>query len=377
TKPFKGGRAYLLGQYRRNLEGSSDVLTHVLPEIGYIRYTNSLNPKSFLSYNFEAKADNFWSDEGTKGQRLDIYPTFYINMGKTITFSQEIGLRETLYHMTRPGFLRKRVDGPPEKIIKNDLLPSDRLGFNIERQPEDFTRELVELTTTVSTKIAKRYSSFVHLIEPFVKFDYIPSSDEDDVPNFDLIDVRPKTETFTYELRNTFKGDKFTGWFRIQHGYTLLDNLESHSLPVTLETTLSSAPFYFDLHTLYNTHNRTIEETQTTAAYRWRRSSISVGRIYRRATNLDQYQFGFSSKGLFLDLPIDVDSRMWLDVNGNGVQKVEAGLTYHKQCWASRINYYYRENEFRVLFGIDLKGLGSLGLGNIKEAFGYHGEGGT
>jgi len=336
-RPFHGGRTYMIGQYRRNLEGSSDLLVHPLPEIGHIYYTRSLDPDSILSYSFEGRGNYFWSEDAQRSQRLDLLPTAYINLGRQVAFSQEVGLRETAYNLRDPG--------------------------------TTFSRELLESTTSLSTKLYRRYGQIVHLMEPFIQFDYIPSSDEDRVPDYDLIDIRPKTQLLSYELRNVVKGMGLTGWFRVQHGYTMLDNVESNSLPVVIETTLYSRPVTFDYHTLYSTHENAVQETQVTGTYHFGRNALTAGRVYRRETlegdKHDQYHFGVVSRGLFFNLPLDLGTRVWLDVEGEGVQKVEVKTTYHSQCWSSTLAYDYREEEFRMLFGINLRGIGSLGLSEL------------
>jgi LPS-assembly protein len=353
-KMYPGARTYLLGQYRRNLEGSSDVLSHPAPEFGQIFYTRSLSPESPVSYNFETIVDNFWSDENKKGQRYDLHPSVYLNLGREIAFSQEVGFRETYYSLSNPD---------------NSL-----------------NREKIELTSNLSTKFIRKYSSFSHLIEPFVQFYYesilsnedefpdfdsVPDSDEavdlSQVPDFDLIDLAPEdliplNKAFTYSLRNTFKGKFGNAWLRIAHGYTLIDNVKSRSLPIVGETTLNSGPVYLDFHTRYDTHERSIFEMQSRATYRWDSHYLSVGRIYRRSTDLDQYQVGLGAQGLYLDLPVDLLGLMWFDANGNGVQKAEFKATYNSQCWASTFTYRYREDELRFLFGVELKGIGSLGM---------------
>lgn len=336
-RPFHAGRTYMIGQYRRNLEGSSDILAHPIPEVGQIYYTRSPDPNGIFSYSFEGRGNYFWSERAQRSQRLDLFPTAYINLGRKAAFSQELGLRETVYNLRNP--------------------------------EDDFSRELIESTTSLSTKLYKRYKSFVHIFEPFIKFDYIPSSQEDQTPDYDLIDIRPKTQLLTYELRNVLKGSKVTGWFRLQHGYTLLDNVQSNSLPVVVEATFYSNPFVLDYHTRYSTHEDSVQETQASGTYYIGRNALTVGRLYRRETiggdKHDQYNFGVISRGLFFNLPLDVGTRVWLDVEGDGVQKVEVKTTYHSQCWSSTLAYDYRDEEFRMLFGINLRGVGSLGLSEL------------
>jgi LPS-assembly protein len=333
SKPFYGGRTYLLGQYRQSLEGSSGSIPQGLPEIGFILNTKSTGP---VSLNMAVKGTNFWRTQGEQGQRLDIYPNFYFSYGRLINLTQKIGLRETAYFLSSPA--------------KNE------------------NRMLFDLSSTASTRFLKRYSSFMHIIEPSLEYVYIPTVDHDNIPIFDSIDRIPQTSNITYSLTNRFAGFSSSGLdarFRVSQSYSLLD-VERPFSSVLTEGRLSSKKLDFSINASYDMYEKKVTETISSLLFKWVKGFAGIGKSFRRLTNLDQYtiEAGIRSPlNIFgKSLPISLYGKLLYDSKGGGAQEFNFQTTFKTQCWGIMVSYIKRPFEYQIIFGVELVGLDSIKL---------------
>ncbi|HDZ62490.1 MAG TPA: LPS-assembly protein LptD, partial [Nitrospirae bacterium] len=215
SKSFTQGRTYFLGQYRQSLEGSSGAVPQSLPELGFIINTTG---RGIASANMSLTGTNFWTKNEQRGQRIDVYPNFYLSAGRIVNFTQKIGLRETFYILDRPD--------------------------------DTSSREIFDLRSIISTRFLKKYPLFVHIIEPTVEYVHIPSVDHSDIPVFDSIDSMPNTSDIVYSLTNRLSGaflGNSEGRLRLSQGYSLLD-IEKPYTPVLIESNLISDSLQFSIN---------------------------------------------------------------------------------------------------------------------------------
>jgi LPS-assembly protein len=335
-KKFSGGRAYVLAQARQSLEGSSSAIVQSLPEMSFIMNTRSKGP---FSFNAKASGSHFWRDDGQKGTRLDVNPNFFVSYGRLVNLSQKVGLRETAYFLDSPS------------LSKN--------------------REVFDFVTALSTRLFKRYASFVHTIEPSIDYQYIPPVDNDDISFFDEVDLIDHTSRINYSLTSRVSGIgayRLESRFRLSQSYDLLDNDEPFA-PVLAEASLSSNHLSFDVTASYAIYDKVITETIASTRYTGTKGYIGAEKNFRRATELDQVVF---EAGIFRPIkivgqsfPVDFEGKIWYDLNGNGVQGVRLKSIYTHQCWGISLSYNYTPEEYQIVFAFELKGLGELKLGNI------------
>jgi len=329
SKPFYGGRTYLLGQYRQSLEGSSATIPQSLPEIGLALNTRSAGP---ISFNVQVRGTNFWREKGQQGQRLDINPNFYLSYGGLINITQRIGFRETAY------------------FLNNTAKNENRLLF--------------DLSSTLTTRFFKRYSTFTHIIDPSLEYTYIPEVDEDGIPIFDSIDSISRTSNINYSLTNRFTGLGSSGLearFRVSQGYSLLD-VEKPFTPVLAEGSLLSDKIDFSINTSYDVYETMATDAIASVKLKGTKGFLGIGKNFRRATLLDQYtlEAGINEP---INVPISLYGKLWYDVKGAGVQESIFKATYQSQCWGVTFSFTRRPYEYQILFGIEFKGLGAVGLG--------------
>jgi LPS-assembly protein len=336
SKAYTGGRAYLLGQYRRNLEGSSETTPQSLPEIALVLNTRS---KGHFSLNMSVKGNNFWLEDGQRGQRTDINPNFYFSAGRLVNLTQKIGLRETSYFLNTPVLNKSRF--------------------------------IADFGTSVSTKLLKRYDSFIHLVEPSVEYTYIPPVDNDNIPFFDSIDTIDHASSIGYALTNRISGNAnhhIEARFRLSQSYNLLD-VEKEFSPLLAEATLSSNYLDVSMNASYDVHSGKVEETIASFNVKGSKGYVGAGKNFRRITDLDQYTFniGINSpiKVFNASLPIELNGQLWYDVNNKRIQELNILTRYIRQCWGFSVTYNKQPDEYQVVFAVELKGLGTVKLGSI------------
>jgi LPS-assembly protein len=336
SKAFTGGRAYLLGQYRRNLEGSSDTTPQSLPEIALKLNTRS---KGHFSLNMSVQSNNFWKEDGQRGQRVDINPNLFFSAGRLINFTQRVGLRETIYFLNKPTLNKSRF--------------------------------IADFNTSISTKFLKAYNSFVHLIEPTLEYTFIPPVDNDNIPFFDSIDTIHHTSSIGYALTNRISGNSdhhLEARFRLSQSYNLLD-VEKEFGPLLAEATISSKKVDFSVNASYDVHDGNVGETIASFNVKGRKGHFGVGKNLRRLTDLDQYtlNIGINApiKVFNALLPVDLSGQLWYDAKNGRIQELNVVTYYSRQCWGYSVTYNKRPDEYQIVFAVELKGLGTLKLGSI------------
>ena len=338
SKPFDGGRTYLLGQYRQNLEGKSTEIPQTLPEIGYILNTKSFN---HFSYNLAVKGTNFVRDEGQKGQRLDINPNFHFSYGRSVNITQRIGLRETLY------------------ILDDPDANEDRLLF--------------DSSTTLVSRIFKRYSSFIHTIEPSLEYTYTPELEDKDIPIFDSIDSFNQENKFIYSLTNEFRGfhpSRLNAKFRLSQEYDLLVDEEPFS-DLLAEGSLSTKIIVFKINASYDVYKSIITDTISSIRLKGKKGYIGTGKNFRKSSSLDQMTYMAGLKRPIeigsTSIPVNLHGQLWHDLNNNKTERLNIRASYKHQCWEFSINYTKLPNEYQVMFVIELAGLGSISSETFRE----------
>jgi LPS-assembly protein len=276
-------------------------------------------------------------EKGQEGFRFDFNPNFYLSYGRLFNITQKVGLRETSYVLANPS--------------KNEA------------------RFLFDSITTLTTKLFRKYDNFIHIIEPSIAYEYIPSVNHDDIPYFDSIDSINHTSNISYALTNRLSGLKnynLQTRFRLSQSYSLL-NVEKRFSPLLAEAIFYNNYLNLTMNASYDVHDNKMSETFASIMFSRKKYYIGMGKNFREATNVSQYymQTGLISPIEILDtsIPVDLNAMVTYDVNGNGIQGVSIGSTYHHQCWGMSLNFNRTTIEYQILFAIELKGVGAFNFG--------------
>lgn len=336
SKQYDSGRMYLLAQGRQSLEGTSEEVLQSLPEIGLVLNTQS---KDFFSFNMTGNGVNYWREKGQEGIRFDINPNLYFSYGRLFNITQRAGIRETAYILNEPSEYEDRL--------------------------------IYDLDTSLTTKLFKKYSSFIHVIEPSLQYTYIPFLEQDKILSFDSTDHIPETNNITYALTNRISGlgtKKLESRFRLSQSYSLLDTDDPFT-PLLAEATLTSNELDLSMNASYDVDDSILTDMIGSVKLKGGKGFIAIGKNFRRSTELDQYTFEtVIYRPIELanrSLPIDFHGTVWYDADRGMVQEVNIGSTYKKQCWGYSVNYIDRRNEFQIIFAVEFTGLGTFGLGSI------------
>ncbi|MEW6715396.1 MAG: LPS assembly protein LptD [Nitrospirota bacterium] len=331
SKTFNGGWAYFLSQYLQSLEGSSDTTPQRLPEIGLVINTKSIGN---FSFDMAAKGTNFWRKEGQRGERLDINPNLYFSYGKLINLTQKAGLREISYLLSDPD--------------------------------ENKNRLFIDLRTILTTKLFKRYPSFIHIIEPALEYTYIPPADDEDFPSFDATDTISDTSSLKYAFTNRFERFNTAGLdarFRLSQSYSFLNNEYPFS-PVLAEGSLASNMITFNINASYDIYESSITESIISTRLNNKTGFIGIGKNFRQSAQLDQVSIdGGTSRPMKINgklFPIFLYVNMWYDLKGAGVQESNLRTTYKSQCWSIMASFTKKPDEFQFTLGVEFMGLGTI-----------------
>ncbi len=332
-----------------------------------------------LYLDFESQYDYFWRDSGTRGQRLDIHPRFYLPLRakKYATIEPSIGLRETGYRLDRHNF----DDQPDTQQWSHRELLDTRLDLFTE----------IERAFNIDSPIFERIK---HRIRPQVTHEFISDSKQRDLPQFDAIDRIDETNKITYALINTLtsktrlaeskkagpdlpggRGAKrqtsidyaYNDFFRleIEHGYDFESSKRPFS-PIFAKLNISPGKYiWIDADAQYSVYdNEFLGQNIQVALWDNRGDAIYVDYRNEKATGETDSEENIQS--IYGNIRLQITDR--LSVTGYNSYNLEtnqrnltgAGFNYQSQCWLFDFNYTDSPNDWEVGFKIELLGLGQI-----------------
>ncbi|MBW1740147.1 MAG: LPS-assembly protein LptD [Deltaproteobacteria bacterium] len=140
-----------------------------------------------LYFDVATSFDHFWRDVGTRGYRTDLYPRVYypISIFKYFDFEPSVGMRETLW---------QAEEYEPKSAKTEDQLQS---------------REIYDLKGDLSTEVSRlfnlragRIDKIRHAIRPQVVYEYVPTLEQEDLPDF--VGTIDRKNLVTYSVTNNF-----------------------------------------------------------------------------------------------------------------------------------------------------------------------------
>ncbi len=169
---------------KRRGEGEDDTLQQ-LPFIGFDLSRKQFRKSPFY-YDLDSEYAYFYRQSGTRGNRVDIHPRFYLpwTCDGYFTVEPSVGLRQTAWMVD---------DYENEATAKNK--------FN--------HRTIYDIKLDLATNLYRIYAPSVfggtawrHALTPRVVYDYIPNQNQDEYPDFDDIDRIESQNTITYSITN-------------------------------------------------------------------------------------------------------------------------------------------------------------------------------
>ncbi|MDW7773049.1 MAG: LPS assembly protein LptD [Desulfobulbaceae bacterium] len=177
--------------------------------------------ETFINFDWDANYVNYWREDGVGAHRVDIFPRFSspIPLGQYLEATAEVGLRNTGYLIEQYG-------------------DAEWEGSDSEN------RFLVDFQTEVGTTLIRDFDvnladvyGLSHTFRPFVNYHFIPDVDQDDLPQFDHVDLIEERNLITYGFDNWFRilgsrsGKEYErdyGYLKISQGYDLRSEMSDN-----------------------------------------------------------------------------------------------------------------------------------------------------
>ncbi len=361
----------------------TDTTIQKLPSIGFDASRQQVLKSPFY-FSLDSEYTYFYSEDGQKGHRADLYPRFYLpyRFKNYFSFEPSAGVRETGWYMDR-------------KETGEAYLSEEKKRFN---------RQICDIKLDLSSETYKIYGSKIfgtsgikHSVTPQIIYEYIPDQDQDGLPDFDVdsIDRIEKKNLITYSITNAFTSRSInnvikTGksvennfseppiydyrqflWFKLEQSYDIYEAREDD--PQKWENQTDQRPFspvkgelefypvkylsfegdaqwcsYDDEFSSYNakmslSDNR---DDRLSVEYRYTRDSIEsiTADLSLKITDYLTAYGGYERN--ILD-----DKRI----------KTSVGIEYQAQCWSLGIGCTDEPDDRKYEFSINLYGLGEVG----------------
>lgn len=332
-----------------------------------------------LYFDLASQYDYFWRDSGTRGQRLDVHPRFYIPfyIKKFATVEPSIGLRETSYRLDKHNF-----EGQPDnKQWSHRELFDTRMELSSE----------IERVFDLKGRLFERIK---HRIRPQITHEFIPDSKQGDLPRFDTIDQIDKTNKINYALINTLTSksktraaqkagsqlpdnrDKepqngvdyaYNDFFRLEvaNGYDF-ERSKRPVLPISARLDFSPGKY---IH-LYGDAQYSVYENEflshNIGGSLWDNRGDMLYVDYRYEKNAEETKVTEDSQSISGKIKLQLTDS--LSVSGENQYNFETdqriqtagGFTYTAQCWSFDFQYTNEPNDWKVGFKIALTGLGEI-----------------
>lgn len=349
----------------RRRQNMDDNTVHQLPAI-MLGATQQPVGNWPIYYDLESSYVHFYRINGTRGQRLDLYPRVYapFELARSIVMAPSVGVRATTW----------------------------RLNYDDEAQDNEkdyFSRSLYDVKLDTSTELYRLYNvswaghdKLKHAVTPQVVYEFIPEEDQEDLPEFDDNDRIEAKNLVTYSLTNTFTGRRPNQTRSGQTSYSYQTYLRlklAQSFDIDKQNNDDPEPFSDVAIELDVTPGRYVRldtdagwsvyddqlTTFTTTLKLWdnRGDKLDIDYSYQRESDPGDND-GLESIGVSGELKLT--NRLGLqgayERNLNNQQAIESsfGISYQSQCWRVDFNYTVEDSDHSYSIMLNLLGLGSF-----------------
>ena len=380
---FNVNRSWPLYSLNAELRWNDDVIKRrqeetdtTLQRLPLITFNGSKQKISTSPFYFDLASQYtyFYSEDGPRHHRTDIYPRFYLpyRFKNYLTIEPSVGLRETVWHFDKQEYRSsdKKTLTREQYDIKVDLFSEVYHVFNIE---------------------GKRVERIKHTIRPNIIYDYIPEKDQSELPSLDGIDRIARNNLITYSLTNTLtsKSKKITGQksvgptdtpkgdadveppsyayneffrFKLQQTYDINkekeDDPEPFS-PIRGELELYPARYFSIKANADWSHYDSNFRSRSVVASFWdmRGDKLFVDYRYQR----DASETVYTNLGLKISDRLSVRGEYERNIFDGKNLKYGFGFLYETQCWSFDSNLTKEGDDLRFNFMIRLHGIGGIG----------------
>ena len=167
-----------------------------------------------ITFDWDADYVNYYREDGVGGHRVDLYPrlSMPLPLGPYLESRAEAGIRDTFYNVQTYGDSTWEESSSPNRLLADFHT---EIGTTLLR---DFVLNVGETT------------GFRHNFRPYVQYDYLSDTDQDDLPDFDSVDRIDDQNIITYGIDNFFKRFGTSGGVNTEKEYSRLKISQSYDL---------------------------------------------------------------------------------------------------------------------------------------------------
>jgi LPS-assembly protein len=358
-------------------DGDTSRTLQRLPFIGFDGAKQKILTSPFY-LDLASQYNYFWRDEGTRGQRIDVNPRFYLpfRVKNYLTIEPSVGLRETVYRLDKNNF--------------DDESSNDRWSH----------RELFDTRLDFFTEINKvfdlegqGFEKIMHTIRPQVTHEFIPDVNQGDLPRFDPIDRIEETNKITYSLTNTLTskskavevqptisqkptaGDNhqtpvnfnYNDFFRfdVRNSYDFEKSIKPFSPIFARLDIIPGKYIQVDAETAWSVYDNDLL-SQNFRARLWDLRGDKLYVDYRYSKKSEEIGNPANIQTIYGSLRAQLTDRLSILLDhGHNLEtrsriRSGAGFTYTAQCWSFNFKYTDRPDDRIFQFRLNLFGLGEI-----------------
>ncbi len=313
---------------------------------------------SGVSFNWISDYVNYWREDGIGGNRIDIHPSLSssVPLSPYLESRAEVGVRETFYKIEEYGDgewnysdTQNRITGDLEVEVASPLARTFTLS--------DETNNTLD-----------------HQLRPYVRYNYIPKVDQDELPDFDSVDLIEQESLITYGIDNFFEGlidetDRDFGYLKILQSYSLLNSDSDEPFSeVNLRLKLNPLrKLYVEYETDFDVYGDNFVRHSFESRYTNSRGDyFDIDYSFNNTDDVSEKieQINATLKARLLPrwyTRIEIE-RSLADDETN---EANFSLRYNAPCWGVEFQSQYTPSDTRFLVIFSLANLGSpVGLGN-------------
>lgn len=308
--------------------------------------------KTALSFEWNADYVNYWREEGVGGHRIDVRPAVSgsVPLSPYLESRAELGVRDTFYSIDTNGDAVWEEDDTQNRLIADfEFEVASTLLKNFDTN-NDLTDD------------------FDHQFRPFVKYQYIPDVDQDDLPQFDSVDTISERNQIEYGIDNffnTFAGDSTReyGYAKIFQSYDLRSSASDEPFSdVTVRLGLKpSRKLRLEYDTDIDVYGDGFVSHSFEGSYTNTRGDFfSVDYSFNDSSDIEQINAEIKAK-LFANWSAGLEVEH--SIASDETNEANFSLMYQALCWSVEFESNYTPEDTRFLLVFNLANIGTpLGI---------------
>ncbi|MEK6201713.1 MAG: LPS assembly protein LptD [Desulfobulbaceae bacterium] len=344
-----------------------------------VDFTGSLPvAETSLALDWDADYVNYWQEDGIGSHRVDLFPRLStpVPLGAYLESRAEVGMRQTSY------------------IINT-------YGDGVWNQDDTLNRSLFNLHGEIGSTLLRNFemnggegTSWDHRLRPYAQYDYLPETNQDDLPIFDEVDRIEDRNAITYGINNFFElfsdssrgSSRDYGYFKVWESYDFRQKYSARPLtPVSFElgwTPIDNFALFYQTDvgvygegvTLYNigSNYRNSRGDSFALDYRYNGVEKILGSPYN-STDIynttspfysyydsleDIHQINASVKARIINT---ISAAYQIEHSLSQSQTIEQNISliYQPDCWSVELRSHYTPGDHGVMLLFNLANIGT------------------